>query len=134
LTSITIPEKVTAIINSAFYGCSGLTCVVSLIKEPFEIEEIAFIKDGWGKFTSATLYIPKGTKEKYEAAPAWNKFQNIVEMDEIPTYVENVTSHSRKESTMSEFYSIGGRRQNASQRGLNIIRMSDGTVRKVMVK
>jgi hypothetical protein len=31
-------------------------------------------------------------------------------------------------------YGIDGRRQNTSQRGLNIIRMSDGTVKKVMVK
>ena len=31
-------------------------------------------------------------------------------------------------------YDLSGRRQNAPQRGMNIIRMSDGTTRKVMVK
>jgi hypothetical protein len=31
-------------------------------------------------FTSATLYVPAGTKAKYEATSAWNLFQNIVEM------------------------------------------------------
>ena len=36
--------------------------------------------------------------------------------------------------SVSTCYGVDGRRQNASQRGLNILRMSDGTVRKVMVK
>ena len=31
-------------------------------------------------------------------------------------------------------YSLDGRRQNASYRGLNIVRMSDGTVRKVVLR
>ena len=31
-------------------------------------------------------------------------------------------------------YDLNGRRLDAPQRGLNILRMSDGTVRKVMVK
>jgi hypothetical protein len=31
-------------------------------------------------------------------------------------------------------YDLSGRRQNAPQRGMNIIRMSDGTTRKVLVK
>ena len=38
------------------------------------------------------------------------------------------------ESAASVCYGLDGRRHSASQRGLNIIRMSDGTVRKVMVK
>lgn len=39
------------------------------------------------EFTTATLYVPAGTKAKYEATPAWNLFENIVEMDMEP--VEN---------------------------------------------
>ena len=35
---------------------------------------------------------------------------------------------------VSTCYGVDGRRQSTSQRGLNILRMSDGTVRKVMVK
>ena len=32
-------------------------------------------------FTTATLYVPKGTKGKYEATEGWKEFQNIVEME-----------------------------------------------------
>ena len=87
LTSVTIPSSVKSIGNYAFYRCTGLTTVTSLIEEPFEITEDVFMDydASWNPvFTSATLYVPAGTKSLYEAMPAWNQFQNIVEMDIEP--------------------------------------------------
>ncbi len=73
LSSITIPNKVTNIDAGAFSGCTKLTKVTSNIQEPFEIRSDIFdaaVKE------SATLYVPKGTKEKYAAAGGWD-FTNI---------------------------------------------------------
>ena len=81
LTSVTIPNSVKSIGEEAFYGCSKLTSVTSLITEPFAINENVFSDDN-DSFTSATLNVPKGTKEKYEATPAWNLFQKIEEMED----------------------------------------------------
>lgn len=85
LTSITIPNSVTTIGYSAFFGCTCLTSVTSLIIEPFEIADEVFQNYNNDtksyNFTTATLFVPKGTKEKYEATAAWNKFQNIVEIE-----------------------------------------------------
>ena len=81
LTSVTIPNSVTSIERCAFRDCTSLTSVTSLIAEPFEIVEEVFYNKG--SFTSATLYVPKGTKEKYEATSAWNKFLKIEEI-EVP--------------------------------------------------
>ncbi len=80
LKSVTIPASVTSIGEWAFLYCSSLTSVTSWITEPFEINEEIFYADE-NAFTSATLYVPKGTKKKYEATPAWNKFQNIEEIE-----------------------------------------------------
>ena len=84
LISVTIPNSVTSIRDHAFSGCSGLTEVRSMITEPFEINRNVFNVYNLGDFTTATLYVPAGTKDKYEATPAWNLFQNIVEMDLAP--------------------------------------------------
>ena len=86
LTSVTIPSSVTSIGEKAFFYCYGLTSVTSLIEEPFEISSNVFEnrnnETGQYDFTTATLYVPAGTKEKYLATPAWNQFQNIVEMED----------------------------------------------------
>ena len=77
LTSITIPRRVTSIGDRAFLDCTGLTSVTSLITNPFEISENVF-SGGSYSFTSATLYVPELVRARYEATPAWNKFQKII--------------------------------------------------------
>ena len=74
LTSVTIPNSVTKIGPKVFDGCSSLTYIISMIDNPFEINENVF-----SDYSTPTLYVPKGTVEKYQATSAWNKFQNIEE-------------------------------------------------------
>ena len=77
LTTITIPSTVTAIGEKAFQDCTQLAEVHSLIESPFDINANVFdINDN---FTTATLYVPVGTKTLYEAATGWKQFQSIVE-------------------------------------------------------
>ena len=46
-----------------------------------------------------------------------------------------ISTPSRTEAeTVADIYSIGGQKLGQLHRGINIIRMSDGTVRKVLVK
>lgn len=127
LSSVTIPNSVTTIGVAAFWHCSSITSITSLIQEPFNIGAVFSVYD------TATLYVPKGTKEKYEATPAWNLFQNIVEMDDKTTDIDCSFVHDGK-AAVTERYSLGGQRVSSQQRGLNFFRMSDGTVRKVLVR
>ena len=132
LTEVTIPSTVTNIGICAFFNCRGLTSVTSLIQKPYIINPNVFELSDYS-FTTATLYVPKGTKEKYEATAGWKKFTNIVEMeDDDPTNVEAITNHS--ENMVTERYALGGQRVSGQQRSLNIVRMSDGTTKKVMMR
>lgn len=82
-------------------------------------------------YTSAQLYIPKGTKELYLDAESWWKFVNIQEK-ELSTDIGNVQASDAVIEVAR--YSIDGRRLSAPQKGVNIVVMSDGSKRKVMVK
>jgi len=64
LSSITIPASVTTIGDYAFSGCSGLTSVVSKIKEPFNLRAVAFE----GISSDCVLTVPKGKISAYNAA------------------------------------------------------------------
>ena len=81
LEEVTIGSGVTKIGNCAFEYCRGLKEIRSMITDPFTCE----IGPGWldwgPSFAVIILYVPAGTKEKYESTPAWKLFQNIVEME-----------------------------------------------------
>ena len=74
LRSVVIPSSVTSIGNGAFRYCS-LKQVQSNITEPFAID------DGVFENYSIPLYVPLGTKAKYEATDGWKKFTQIREVD-----------------------------------------------------
>ncbi len=124
LTRITIPSSVTSIGNCAFSGCANLTSVTSLIENPFPIDASVFYPT---VYSQARLYVILGKKDVYAQTDGWNEFLNIKVID--PSGIGTV---SRNGATPKEYYSLGGERMNGQQKGLNIIRMSDGTVRKVL--
>ena len=75
LTSITIPNSVTSIGAAAFYG-ADIPTVISLIINPFEIKSGTFSKN---TLLNSTLYVPKGTINKYKSTAGWKDFVFIEE-------------------------------------------------------
>ena len=72
LTSIVIPEGVSSIGHRAFVGCN-FTSVTVKNSTPIDIEAGTF--ECYGK---ATLHVPAGCREAYEAADTWKEFWLIV--------------------------------------------------------
>ena len=124
LTSISIPNSVTSIETDAFDDCTALTSIYSYIENPTNNTGSNFDSSN---YTNATLYVPFGTKDKYLATDGWKNFVNIVEMDE--TAVKEISASNTNEA---KYYSLDGKHFSQPQKGLNILKMSDGTTRKVM--
>ena len=126
LTSLDIPSGITEIGSSAFSGCSGLTSIyVYAGKLP---------KMGSGVFNGCDskkciVYVPKGGYDDYWLSE-FGYFENIVEF--AATGIDKVTT-STDAKELSR-YSVNGQRLSAPSKGLNIVKYSDGSVKKVAVQ
>ena len=110
LTSVTIPERLTSIGQAAFYEIYRIETVSSFIKEPFEINRV-FTQE---VCQNATLYVPKGSIEKYKATNGWKDFKNIVEMD------ESGIDHVEATTLDAPYYNLNGVRLSQPRKGINI--------------
>ena len=128
LTSVNIPEGVTSVGQSAFSGCSGLTEVYCYAPSVPETETYVFNGVPTG---SATLYVPFVALDAYKATAPWNKFGAIEVIPGDNTAVSSVQGANGK---VLDCYDMNGQKQSQLHKGLNIVRMSDGTVKKVMIK
>ena len=126
LTSLTIPSSVTSIGEYAFYGCSGLTSIYVYTEKLPNMGSDVF--DGCDA-KKCTVYVPKGTYDDYWLSE-FGYFENIVEYD--PTGIDKVTT-STDAKELSR-YSVNGQRLSAPAKGLNIVKYSDGSVKKVAVQ
>lgn len=128
LTSVSFPKILTEIGGSAFAGCSSLISVIADMKIPAKIEENTFDTE---TVLDATLYVPQGCIEKYENADYWRYFQVIKEIGTQTGIDSATTSDDVKEVAR---YGINGQLLNGPTNGVNIVKYSDGTTKRVMVK
>ena len=137
LVSVYIPESVISIDPLLFLGCDALSTIISMIETPIEVSDICQPS----QTEQITLYVPSGTKFKYETTSGWEQFRHIEEIQ--PTGVVSpsdkfVNSRSAqgdashlKNSVNSNFLDLSGRRLPSlpTRKGIYI---KDG--RKVLIK
>jgi len=90
---------------------------------------------------SLYFYVPKDGKARigliktetyandYEVVGAWNLY-----FLGTSTGIDDVEKGGTERAAAVEFYTLSGMRLDRPQRGINIVRMSDGTTRKVLLK
>ena len=126
LTSLNLPAGITSISNCAFSGCSGLTSIYVYAEKVPGIGSYAFEECDAKK---CTVYVPKGTYGDYRSSD-FGYFENIVEFD--ATGIDKTTTSTDVEEVSR--YSVNGQRLVGPTKGLNIVKYSDGSVKKVAVE
>ena len=128
LANLTLGSAVSSIGDYALSGCSGLKTLYSLNTFP--------PGSGLGNFTNEqymnlNVYVPQGALETYQNHYSWKNFWNLQE-----TEVAGIAHTINNGQTAKEMkrYDATGRQINNLHKGLNIIKMSDGTTKKVVVK
>ena len=153
LTCISIPISVTSIGKSAFYECLNLATVI-IPNSITNIGDYAFVRSGLKDiycyaeqlpeigndiflytYYKETLHVPAEAIETYRNAEQWKDFENIVALtDNDPNPTEIIVPTAKQQPVIVEQYDLSGCRISQPQRGVIIVKMSDGTTKKVVVK
>ncbi len=138
---IEIPETVKKVesygleLDSILVDCEDgniHTKVICHAQIPPENGEGFFIRygsEGYMLPKSSALYVPKESIEAYKSAYQWSAFQVILPIEEYDAI--DFPDQDTHEVTR---YALDGQKLSAPRKGLNIVKMSDGTTRKVFVK
>ncbi|MBO7067828.1 MAG: leucine-rich repeat domain-containing protein [Bacteroidaceae bacterium] len=134
LESISLPASTATIGDEAFAQCSGLKVVTcNAIKCP-KASSDAFLSIS----EDAVLFVPSASYDEYARTDPWKQFLNIdvIENNMVAEERDAETAITSLEGfgKIQQVYQLGGQQTSRLQRGINIVRMSDGTTRKVLVK
>lgn len=131
--NLILPASVQTISSSSFYGVTNMYCQTPI---PPAIDwDYAPIMLGEHEYRTSmfenieNLYVPKGAIEAYRSSH-WGKAKNIYEYS-LPLYTEGIIPDN---SQIETIYDTQGNRRTDLNKGVNILKMSDGTVKKIVVK
>lgn len=127
MTSVNIPSRVIEIGDKAFYDCKGLKSIYVFAEDVPTTGTGAF--DGCDS-KNCTLYVPNGTYDAYWLSE-FGYFENIVEFDATTSIHNTVVTPEAQETAR---YAVNGKRLIAPIKGINLVKYSDGTVKKEFVK
>ena len=126
LTSVVIGNSVTTFGSNAFAACLSLSEVYVSWNTPIETSSWTFSDYNY----SATLYVPMGTKALYAATFPWSQFHEIKEYDVTGVHAPEAI----REPIEIGRYGLDGTISDGNRKGIHVIRMSDGSTKKVLVK
>ena len=121
---VDLPSTVLKLYDS-FYVAEGVETVALRATAVPEHTNYLFYK-----CPNATLYVPDASVDAYKAAKAFAVVKQILPLSQYSA-VKDVTA-AETSAEVTAIYGIDGSVRTALQPGINIVRYSDGTARKVM--
>ena len=126
LTTISLPPGLRSIDKGFLSNCRNLRTIYAYMPDPNALiygDKFYYESREW------TLYIPKGMKNAYQNSE-WRYCKEIIEME--TSGIDSVILNPDAKEVSR--YSADGQQLAVPVKGLNIVKYSDGTVRKVVVK
>ncbi|MGM9799233.1 MAG: leucine-rich repeat domain-containing protein [Muribaculaceae bacterium] len=126
LETLHLPSTISNIRIGNFVSCSKLKeiTLAAAVPPAYSGADLSAFAE------TTTLYVPEGSIEAYKADSNWGKLLNIKKLTEYSA-AEMISEENAVEIAR---YDISGRILSAPQKGVNFVRMSDGKVKKVLVK
>ena len=131
LTTVFIPESVTSIGQYFLASCSSIADVYCYAESLPETSSYAFSYYGEKYISAATLHVPEVSIDLYKATKPWSDFGTIVPLKDEDA-IEDVKANEN--ALEADYYDIHGIKMAKPQKDIYIIRHSDGTTRKVLIK
>ena len=128
LISVTIPETVTNIEEEAFANCSKLEDVYCYVERYPSISNNAFENS---YIDYITLHVPPKAVKAYSNHEVWGKFMEVVALTDEEL---GINGNAEDREKVEAVYDLNGQNQKETHRGINLIKMSDGTTQKVFIK
>lgn len=132
LKTIKLPSTLTKMGPGIFIN-SGVETVYAMMPTPTPIAENTFAtvanKVTTSNCPNMTLHVPSGTLDAYKSAPVWGTFGTILDDANSVSEIDVDDADS-----ILNIYDMQGKEQRELTPGINIVRYSNGTVRKVIVK
>ena len=137
LQYVDLPSTLINIGGAAFVDAK-IESLVCRMPQPMEVPYnfIYFIKE-----FNSKVYVPKALLDTYKTTetnwnliPAENFYQIEGNVPESGILASVKPIESVGKATVKAIYTLNGTKVNSLQHGMNIVKMSDGTVRKVMTK
>ncbi len=126
LKSINLPESINSLGSSCFSGCKGLASVYVYAEQ---LPTMGYTVFENCDANNCILYVPKGTIDMYRQSD-FGYFKNIVELD--ATGINNPAVSTNLKEVYR--YTTNGRRILTPTKGINVVKYSNGMVKKELVK
>ena len=126
LTTISLPAGLQLIDKGFLSLCRNLRTIYAYMPDP---KALIYGDNFYYESRDWTLYVPKGTKNAYQNSE-WRYCKEIIEME--TSGIDSVILNPDAKEVSR--YSVNGQRLAVPVKGLNIVKYSDGTARKVVVK
>ena len=136
LETIDYPSTITQVGNAGtFYGCNELKAIII---RATEVPNCGGTDLSASTFDNTIIYVPSESLEAYKASSYFGKINQSEGRDNIKSldnYISGVETLDEDEGVTEVVrYDIAGRELSAPIKGVNIVRYSNGTIKKVIVK